>query len=511
MDEIRRLAVSAVNQHALGGLAVGVVQGEDLVDSCCLGTADAKGRPVDRDTVFQIASVSKTLTAVGLMQLHEQGRFQLDDPIDNHLKSFRLRPRESGWPAVTFRHLLTHTGGVGEVPRVADLLRPKAWGMVREGRPLPRLTELYHGEVVTEVPAGTKWAYANHGFAILGQLVEDISGQSLSEYMIQHVFDPLGMANTDYLMSQRVSDRMADGYQLRFAHLRMLPQLSLSILGAGAVRSSLEDLSRYAAALINKGTNRNGSMLSPESLAQMLQPQYRPDERLPAMGLAFFLDELGGHPVAAHDGNVPGFNSSLVIAPQDDLAVIVLTNTGSVIGAHLLSAAILRFLLKVADPVTQLPRPEVAHRPHLWRELCGFYRPTRGFLTNFRNWELLGGEAQVTVRNKQLILRALSPLKALRKGLRLYPVATEDPLVFEVVLEGLVVRVVFGRDEMGRVSRMSAAGGPAFVALQKRPSTINYRRGLQGSATVAGVGGLAIRRRALARRRHERARRRLWR
>jgi CubicO group peptidase (beta-lactamase class C family) len=504
VDDLRRLVVSAVNRHALGGVAVGVVRGTELTDSYCLGTADARGRPVDTDTVFQIASVSKTLTAVGLMQLHEQGKFQLDDPIDDHLESFRVRPRRSDWPRVTFRHLLTHTAGIGEVPRVLDLLRPRAWGMVRNGRPLPRLTELYHGEVVTEVPAGTKWAYANHGFAILGQLVEDISGQSLPEYMIEHVFEPLGMPNTDYLVSERVVDRMADGYQLRFDRLRQLPQLSISTLGAGAVRSSLEDLARYAAALVNEGSNSNGSVLAPESMATMLEPQYRPDawkhseQSFPAMGLAFFLDKLGGHPVAAHDGNLPGFNSSLVAAPRDGVAVIVLTNTGSVLGAHLLSVAILRSLLGQPDPTTQLPRPEVPHHPHLWGELCGAYRPAPGFLTNFRNWELLGGEAQVTVRDKYLVLRALSPLKPLRKGFPLHPVDSGDPLAFEVAYEGLVVPVVFGRDEAGRVARLSA-GGPLFVTLEKRPSMISYRRGLQASVVAAGVSALAMRRRAAQR------------
>jgi CubicO group peptidase (beta-lactamase class C family) len=499
VDELRQLVVSAVNRHALGGLAVGAVRGTELIDSCCLGTADASGRPVDTDTVFQIASVSKTLTAVGLMQLHERGKFQLDDPIDDHLVSFRVRRGGSDWPAITFRHLLTHTAGIGEMPRVLDLIRPRAWGMVRKRRPLPRLSELYRGEVVTEVPAGAKWAYANHGFAILGQLVEDISGQSLPEYMIEHVFDPLGMSNTDYLVSDRVMERMADGYQLRFDHLRQVPEMSLSILGAGAVRSSLADMGRYAAALINEGSNGDGSVLARESVAQMLEPQYRPDQRLPAMGLAFFLDQIGGHPVATHDGNVPGFNSSLVFAPRDGVAVIVLTNTGSVLGAHLLAAAILRSLLGVPDPATQLPRPEVPHHPHLWQELCGFYRPAPGFLTNFRIWEIFGGEAQVTVRNKQLVLRTLGPLKSLRKGIPLHPVDGTDPLAFEVAVEGLVVPVVFGRDDEGRVTRLSA-GGQMFVTLQKRPSMIGYRRGLQVSAVAAGVGTVAMRRRASARR-----------
>jgi CubicO group peptidase (beta-lactamase class C family) len=499
LDDLRQLVVSAANRHAVGGLAVGVVRGADLIFSECLGVADPTGQPVEIDTVFQIASVSKTMTAIGLMQLHERGRFELDDPIDDYLKSFRLRAGGSDWPAVTFRHLLTHTGGLGELPRAGDLLRPRVSGLVPKGRRLPLLNELYRGEVVTEIPAGTKWAYANHGFAILGQLVEDVSGQSLPEYMIDHVFEPLGMLHTDYLASQRVTDRMASGYQLRFGRMRKVRELSISLLGAGAVRSSLRDLTSYAVALLNGGANDSGSVVSPDSLEEMLRPHYRPDERLPAMGLAFFLDQIEGHRIAGHDGNNPGFNSSLVFAPDDGLAVTVLTNTGSPLGAHLLSAAILRSLLEVPDPVARLPRPDVVHHPHLWGDLCGVYRPAKGFLTNLRSWGLLGGEAEVAVRKKRLVLRALSPIKALRRGLCLYPVASDDPLAFEVVLEGLVVPIVFGRDESGRVVNLSA-GGPAFVTLQKRPPMTSYRRGLRTSAILAGVGGLKLRRRRMARR-----------
>jgi hypothetical protein len=281
--------------------------------------------------------------------------------------------------------------------------------------------------------------------------------------------------------------------------MRKVRELSISLLGAGAVRSSLRDLTSYAVALLNGGANDNGSVLSPDSLEEMLRPHYRPDERLPAMGLAFFLDQIEGHRVAGHDGNNPGFNSSLVFAADDGLAVIVLTNTGSPLGAHLLSAAILRSLLEAPDPVARLPRPDVVHHPHLWGKLCGVYRPAKGFLTNLRFWGLLGGEAEVTARNKQLVLRALSPIKALRRGLRLHPVASDDPLAFEVVLEGLVVPIVFRRDESGRVVNLSA-GGPVFLNLWKRHSMTSYRRGLGTSAVMAGVGALKLRRRTLARR-----------
>jgi hypothetical protein len=145
----------------------------------------------------------------------------------------------------------------------------------------------------------------------LGQLIEDITGQGLPEYMIDHVFEPLGMVHSDYTASQRVTERMASGYQLRFGRMRRVRELSIALLGAGAVQSSLRDLTSYAVALLNDGANESGSVLSPDSLEEMLRPRYRPDERLPATGLAFFLDEIDGHRVAGHDGNNPGFNSSV--------------------------------------------------------------------------------------------------------------------------------------------------------------------------------------------------------
>ena len=122
-------------------------------------------------------------------------------------------------------------------------------------------------------------------------------------------------------------------------------------------------------------------------------------------------------------------------------------------------------------------------------------------MAHWRPWlmrtELFGGEVQVSVRNRQLVLRALSPLRALRQGLRLCPVDAGDPLAFQVAIEGLVVPVVFGRGETGRVDCL-AAGGPAFVPLHKRPSVTSYRRGLRASAILAGASVLRLRRKAVA-------------
>src|SRR5437016_10386397 len=129
MNDLRPMVIAAARRHSLGGVAVAVVRpgGQPLTE--CLGMADgSQGRTVTPETVFRIASISKTLTALGLMQLYEDGRFQLDDRVNDHLKTFRVEAPPGG-SDVTFRHLLTHTAGIGELPRVSDVVRRASWGM----------------------------------------------------------------------------------------------------------------------------------------------------------------------------------------------------------------------------------------------------------------------------------------------------------------------------------------------------------------------------------------------
>jgi hypothetical protein len=204
------------------------------------------------------------------------------------------------------------------------------------------------------------------------------------------------------------------------------------------------------------------------------------------MGLAFFLDRFGSRRVCGHDGNNPGFASSLLVAPDDGVGVVVMTNTSSFIGAHLLAASVLRSRLGVPEPAGLLPRSDVPASPHLWPELTGCYAPNPGFLTNARTWQIAGGEVEVFVRSRRLLIRALSPLPQLRRGLELHATDDADPFLFAFNIEGLIVSVSFATDDAGRVERL-CIGAPAMATLHRRPVWRSSRRRL-----VAGVaGGLA--------------------
>ena len=166
------------------------------------GVADVESRaPVTEDTVFRVASITKTFTAIAVMQLCEEGGSTSTRPPTT-TRAYRLVPAKSGWRPATVRHLLTHTAGIGEqVPR-SGVLRRDYGESVKAGRRVPSLTEYYRGSLRLDAEPGTRFRYTDHGPATLGQIVEDVSGTSLERYLRERVFEPLGMADTTLVRSE---------------------------------------------------------------------------------------------------------------------------------------------------------------------------------------------------------------------------------------------------------------------------------------------------------------------
>ena len=220
------------------GLAVGVVRDGSLEWFFGHGVADVESKePITEDTVFRIGSITKTFTAIAVMQLWEQGLVDLDAPANDYLRSFRLIPTKTSFRPATVRHLLTHTAGVGYWRRLSDLLQPGVGSGNRAGRSVPSLADYYHKGLPVEVEPGTRWVYSNHGVAALGQLVEDVSGQPLDHYLREHIFAPLGMEHTDLVRSERVRPHLATGYVLRSRGLK--PVADREVLTPGRERNVL--------------------------------------------------------------------------------------------------------------------------------------------------------------------------------------------------------------------------------------------------------------------------------
>ena len=175
--------VAFINKFALSGMGVGVVQDGKLIYGKGFGLAEAKTKkPITTDTIFRIASISKTFTAIAVMQLWEQGKFKLDDPVNDYLKTYQVLHPDPFAPPVTIRHMLTHTSGIGEMRNMDDLIK----GLIVPGshykaykKRVPPLDEYFNGLLMPDVHPDKKWAYANNAYATLGQLIEDISGDAV--------------------------------------------------------------------------------------------------------------------------------------------------------------------------------------------------------------------------------------------------------------------------------------------------------------------------------------------
>jgi CubicO group peptidase (beta-lactamase class C family) len=456
-----------LNRWPAVGLAVGVVRRGRPALFSVHGSASIERRvPVTPDTVFRVGSITKTFTAVALMQLWEQGLVDLDRPANDYLRSYQLVPADSSWRPATLRDLLTHTAGVPEWLHPTRMVRSRWFGetVPLEKQP-PPLSEFYRGELRLAAEPGSVWAYTDHGFATVGQVVEDVTGTPLHQYLTEHVLDPLGMADSDLLRAERLQGRLATGYTLTRSGPKPLTDRHGVTPAAGALYSTPRDMARYVAALVAGGAGERGEVVKPETLALMFAPHYQPDPRIAGMGLAFWRGQLDGHPVVEHQGVVPGFNSQIIMAPDDGVGVLAITNGSRAAGSWLLGQ--LQQVLGTLIEAGELRIPtDAPQRPDGWAELCGWYRP-RAQRTDVMAWSLMGGGVEVRVRRGRLVLRTLSPLPAPWRSLELHP--DHDPDVFHLDLTPYGIgpaRIVFSRDPSGSVGAVHFDG--LFLSAQKR-------------------------------------------
>lgn len=489
-----------LNRRAAVGLAVGVVRDGTLAFFTGRGVADLDTRrPVTPDTIFRIASITKTFTAIAAMQLWERGLIDLDAPANDALRGYRLVPADPSWRPATVRQLLTHTAGVSEVAHVIEAFRPDAGQSVPAGHPIPALAEFYGGGLRIEAEPGTRFRYSDHGFATVGQIVEDVGGQPLASYLREHVFEPLGMTDTTLDRDDVDAGRLATGYAITAHGATVAPSRDYVTAGAASAFTTTRDMARYLAALAGGGRNEHGSVLEPATLATMFEAQYRPDPRLPGIGLSFFRVDVGGHHAVEHAGVIAGFDSHILVAPVDGVGVMAFTN-GSPDAVQWMSTETRRLLADLIGAPRAAIRTDVPQHPEVWSELCGWYR-VRGPVTDVRLKAMAGAGIEVFARGGRLHLRFLTPIPPLYRGFVLHPDDPGDPYAFRMVFgvseDTSPTRVVFARDPAS--GAMVVHLELMFLSAEQRPDAQHpRRRALVAAGAVATALFIGLR---LARRR----------
>ena len=263
------------------------------------------------DTRFRIGSMNKMFTAVAVLQLVQAGKLRLDAPLGTYLTSYPNRDVAS---KVTIHHLLTHTGGTG------DIFGPQFDAHRRTLRTIQDYVDLY-GARALEFEPGSKWDYSNYGFILLGSVIEKVSGMSYYDYVASRVFAPAGMSSTASLAEDSVVALRSVGYTrddggaALVSNVETLPYRGTS---AGGGYSTVGDLSRFATALrANRLLNASYTTLLTTGKVDAFNGKY-------AYG---FIDRaVGGARIVGHGGGAPGMNGDLAIDPRSGYVVAVLSN-----------------------------------------------------------------------------------------------------------------------------------------------------------------------------------------
>lgn len=312
-----------VLSRGLPGLSIGVVVGDRLVWARGYGYADLEKKiPATPQTLYGIRSMTKTFTAVAILQLRDAGKLQLDDPLANHLSQIQIQKHSSRTPNITIRELLTHTSGLqldppgtiwtnGTYSTETDLTRP--------------LLQIYEPD--------TRWYYSNLGFALLGQAVAAEAHQPWHTYIQEHILTPLGMTKT-----RAVPRRGEPGLAVVYVRASpggppvpadpavQWPGAPTAIDGAGAIASNVEDLAKYAAFHLAEGSNGDSPVLSGRTLREMHRPHWLLPDWQESWGLGVHVRRVNGYVRIGHDGG-GGYAADLTFIPGLKLGVIVLTNS----------------------------------------------------------------------------------------------------------------------------------------------------------------------------------------
>ena len=335
--EIERIFTSWVDRVRAPGAIMGVIVDGELVWVRAAGIADTTRRaPVTDNTVFRIASMTKSFTALAVLKLRDEGRLSLDDPASRYVPELAdLRYPTSDSPTITIRHLLTHSEGFPE---------DNPWGDRQLAQPRETMSAWMRQGIPFSTPPGTAYEYSNYGFAILGQIVERVSKRPYDQYMAAEILGPLGLRDSTFEKSRVPADRLAQGYRWEDGAWKEEPILAHGTFGAmGGLWTSTRDLARYVAYQMSAWPPRDGPDPGPvrrASLREMQQAwRWQPARTTRAAvdrplelsvsaygyGLGIAQNCRFRH-VVSHGGGLPGYGSLMLWLPEHGVGLIGMAN-----------------------------------------------------------------------------------------------------------------------------------------------------------------------------------------
>jgi len=313
-------------------ISAAVVKEDEFLWADGFGRCDIENqKDSTENSIYLVASISKTFTATAIMQLCEKGLFELDDDVNDYLP-FNLRNPNHPEEPITFRMLLAHQSSIAtDLPNFITIAMPG--GLEILGYPHPFLEDYllpsgiyYRPQVWNDYPPGENMYYANMGYALLGYLVEILSNTSFEEYCRQNIFDPLNMHNTSFKLSNLNTTNLAVPYDYQLGNF--YPYIHYNILDypAGGLRTTVADLSYYLIAFINGGKNGDTRILEENSVEEMHKIHYPSDTYNFQYGLGFQIWEKPNDTIIGHTGGLFGVATKMIFRKSDKTGIIFFAN-----------------------------------------------------------------------------------------------------------------------------------------------------------------------------------------
>ncbi len=310
--------VQHMREGQVPGTVIAVTDRRQLLHLVAFGFADlAAHTPLTPETRFPIGSLSKSFTAIALLQLREEGVVAFDRPVTDYLPWFKVK---SSFPPITIAHLLTHSAGL---PRDRNDLPSSPYSAValRDMEP--------------PFAPGERFAYSNLGYQLLSLIIEEVEGKPFAASVSHRILEPLDLRSTEAEITQDTRDRAATGYQYFYDdrppysdHPLVPAQWTEQSAGDVNVVSTAGDMATYLRVLLNEGRGSGGRILQPASFSRMVQRKIRaPEMGADAYyGYGLVLNRLDGSLTFGHSGGMPGFRAAMLADQEEEFGVVVLMN-----------------------------------------------------------------------------------------------------------------------------------------------------------------------------------------
>ena len=432
------------------GISAAVVHDQQLVWNGGFGYADlSRKTPATPSTIYSICSISKLFTSIGVMQLRDEGKLRIDDPVGRHIPWFKIKRSDPMGPEITIEGLLTHSSGL---PRESDF---PYWSGPEFNFPTREQIKERIDSQETLYPAETYFQYSNLGLTLAGELITSVSGQPYDAYVAKRILTPLGLkSTTSEIPEKERGGRMATGYSASRRDGTRVPVpffLVRGIAPAAGYASSAEDLARFASWQFRVLERKGGEEVLKSNTLREMQRVHWVDPDLETMwGLGFSVWKNEGKVFVGHGGSCPGFRTQLLLKTDEKVATIFMANAQGVNTGD--------FVQKMYDIVA--PAIKAAVKPvakEAEQQKVDLARYTGTYESGF------GGETAIVEWEDGLAalsLPSMDPVKGLTKLKKVgehrfrrirKDEALGETLVFEMGPDGQAVRLIWHSNQYRRV------------------------------------------------------------